>query len=357
MIKKGRGVKKFACLGLLLLLAVSLAATGCGGGAATDKEKSGAKDQAAAKADKPAVKIDMKLCGADPGAGGVWDLMGGGVAQTIKKGMPGSSVTLVPGGGVSDVNIVTKSAEPMMGLTHSVIAVAAENGADPFKQKITNVKALFSMYVTKQQIAVTEDFPLNSFKEIVEKKYPLKAAVDEPGSTQHLANQRMFELLGASYKDVESWGGKIYLKGQEEGSHLMGDGVVNCFPILGPAPQGPIQEVSATHKIRFLKMDQDLIDRMCSKYGYSKEVVPKSAYPFLKEDYQSFGSRVIIIANDVMTNDQAYAIVKAMCENIEYLRGVHANLRELTPQLMASGTGIKLHPGAEKYYKEVGAIK
>ena len=338
------------CLVLTVVLLGSLVLASCGGTATTTA--GGATTTAGA-----VVKIDLKLAGADPGAGGVWDLIGGGVAEVIKRGNPGASVTLVPGGGVSDIGIVSKDPNPSLGLSHGVLAADAAKGLDPFTEKVTNVKAIAALYVTMQQIVGPANLEINSIKEIATKKFPIKVAVDEPGSSQYLANQRMFKEAGFSFEDIEKSGGKVYLKGQNEASDLLTQGTINLFCIIGPAPQSPIQEPAATEKLKMVTIDPDLLEIMVTKYGYVKATVPKSAYDFLTADYPTFASRVIVIANDAMSEAEAYAITKSMVENVAFLHGVHNNLATLDASFMAADTGVPLHPGALKYYKEIGAVK
>jgi TRAP transporter TAXI family solute receptor len=291
-----------------------------------------------------------------PRAGGVWDLIGGGVAEAIKRGNPGASVTLVPGGGVSDVGIVSKDTNPALGLSHSVLAAAAANGSEPFTEKVTNVKAIAALYISMQQCVAPATLEINSIKEIATKKFPIKVAVDEPGSIQYLANQKMLGEAGLTFAGIEANGGKVYLKGQNEASDLLTQGTVNLFCIVGPAPQSPIQEPAATEKLKMVAIDPELIEAMVTKYGYVKATVPKSAYDFMTADYPTFASKVIIIANDVMTEAEAYAITKALVENLDFLHGVHNNLAKLEAAFMAD-TVMTLHPGALKYYKEIGAVK
>jgi uncharacterized protein len=49
-------------------------------------------------------------------------------------------------------------------------------------------------------------------------------------------------------------------------------------------------------------------------------------------------------------------MVKIMAENIDTMASVSKSMANLTPQVMATEMGVPLHPGAAKYYKEVGAM-
>ena len=57
-----------------------------------------------------------------------------------------------------------------------------------------------------------------------------------------------------------------------------------------------------------------------------------------------------------VSDDLVYAMTKALYENYDHLCTVNSSLSNMTPEY-GSNTGITLHPGAEAYYKEIGAIQ
>ena len=57
-----------------------------------------------------------------------------------------------------------------------------------------------------------------------------------------------------------------------------------------------------------------------------------------------------------MPEDQVYEITKALAKNVSKLGDVVSAVKGLDVKGMASDVGVPLHPGAEKYYKEAGAL-
>ena len=51
-----------------------------------------------------------------------------------------------------------------------------------------------------------------------------------------------------------------------------------------------------------------------------------------------------------------YNFTKSVYENKEYFLGVHSSFGEFDPDTMNEGTAIALHPGAERFYKEIGLM-
>ncbi|MFY9175229.1 MAG: TAXI family TRAP transporter solute-binding subunit [Peptococcia bacterium] len=49
-------------------------------------------------------------------------------------------------------------------------------------------------------------------------------------------------------------------------------------------------------------------------------------------------------------------MTKALFENVEEIKQGHPKGAELDPAYSVSSISIPMHPGAEKYYKEVGVL-
>jgi hypothetical protein len=67
--------------------------------------------------------------------------------------------------------------------------------------------------------------------------------------------------------------------------------------------------------------------------------------------------KATLVTNAKVDDVVVYNLTKAVFENIEELRSLHPALANLTKEGMLEGLTAPLHPGAEKYYKEVGLIK
>ncbi len=335
------------------LLIICLLLVGCG---ASNSNSKGGNDSAGnGSSTGTEVGFSIYLAGATPGGGGVWDMIGAGLAEAIMRSNKGSSVTVIPGGGVSDVPVVSQK-EAELGLTHSVIAVAGVKGIDPFDTEYPNIKGVVSLYPSQLQFIVNPKLGIDSISEIKEKKVPIKIAVGDPGSTGELATKRVLEGYGITYQDIESWGGKVHYKDMGEATSMYGDDIIDAFTLLTLAPNGPLQELATNKQVKMLPVDEAVIEKMGEEYGYARDVVPQSAYNFLDKDLPTIGSQTILITNDERSEQEIYQVTKGLVENLDYIRSIHNNLKDLTPEKMVL-TGVELHPGAEKYYKEIGALK
>ncbi|MEL7568848.1 MAG: TAXI family TRAP transporter solute-binding subunit [Dehalobacterium sp.] len=340
--------KKF-CL-LLIGLIVMFILTGCSGSKEQQSGQEGSNEEPKIE------RADLIFSGANPGGGGDWDLMGAGVAEAVRRGTDGAiGITLIPGEGVSNPVTVSES-KADIAFSHNVVATSAVLGIEPYDTEYSNLKAIGALYSGPAQFIVPENSKIQKIADIKENKIPIQIAVDNPGSVMELTNRRMLAEYGITYEDIESWGGKIIYKGFGEAADLMKDGKIDVFSTMAMAPSGAVQELAITNKLRMLDFG-DIYQTMSEKYGYMPFSIPKDSYEFLTGDVQSFATWIILLVRDDMPEDVAYNITKSLGENLEYLKTVHSNLKPLTPEMMAANAGIDLHPGALKYYQEVGAVK
>jgi uncharacterized protein len=60
------------------------------------------------------------------------------------------------------------------------------------------------------------------------------------------------------------------------------------------------------------------------------------------------------MTHDQMPDDHAYWIAKTIGDNIERVRTIHQGLSNVSLELMADAPVWPMHPGAQRYYEEVG---
>ena len=96
---------------------------------------------------------------------------------------------------------------------------------------------------------------------------------------------------------------------------------------------------------------------MPSSRPYRNSALPKSragTYRFLDKDYDTFGVFNFAIGRADLPDDLVYQLVKAVFENQPTLLKAHSTAAETVPQNVLKDTFLPLHPGALRYYREVG---
>ena len=79
------------------------------------------------------------------------------------------------------------------------------------------------------------------------------------------------------------------------------------------------------------------------------EGVIKGTSPF-----ETYAVKATVVTSAEVPDDVVYDYVKTIFENLDELKASHAAFKLLEPKDMLKGLTAPLHPGAEKYYKEMG---
>ncbi len=301
----------------------------------------------------------LTLAGASPG--GLWSLLGVGTDRALKESFPGSTVTYqTSGGGIANVGLVEqKRAE--LGLVHDAELRLAVDGEPPFKTKASDVAAVANLYDwAPMQVVVTRDFAerhgLKTFEDIAAKKVPIRVVLNRRGNIAHMVAEQMFAAAGASTQDIEKWGGAVVLAGSEEQADLMRDRRVDALVNSLFVGQRSVVEIGQAVNVVMLPVGDATIQKVANAMGVGKFTIPAGSYAFQPEAVPTVTLGALMITRKSISDDVAYAVAKALVENIEQVRAVHPAMKALTPQFLTQHKTVPYHPGAVKYYKEKGLM-
>lgn len=328
----------------VLILSLVIAA-GCGGG-----KKEPAKDQK----DQKVSKLNLTITGGS--IGGAWAAIGEGVGEVIRRSYPGSNTAYEVGQEAANVSLVSRG-KVQLGIAHSGLLKMAIDGKEPFKNKMDNLRALTVLYgEAAQHLIVRADSGITSYADIKSKKYPIKINENTKASFMEIVGRECLKANGISYADIAAWGGKVDFMSMSSSLDLMRDGKLDAYSNVIQVPASHVIDLATTTKLVLLPMSDEAIAKVNAELGTYKTVIPKAKYGFLKEDVPTVAATVVLFTSKELPDAEAYAIIKAIEDNMKYFQGIHGSLKGLDLKAMTKVSPVPLHPGAEKYYKEKGAL-
>jgi TRAP transporter TAXI family solute receptor len=290
-------------------------------------------------------------------AGGVWSVMTEGVAESIRRGLRDAQVTTEPGKDGPNQVMISRN-EVQFAVTNEGTSYAAFNGLEPYKAKLTNIRSVAVLNPTSPfQFFIDEKTGIKSFQEMKDKKFPLRVGLNRKGTLMELAGKKVLEAYGITYEDIEKWGGKLQFVPSGQSVDLWDAGLLDATSEVMQFPASRYIEHGTKHHLRMLPVTEDKIPGLCKVLGMTPFTIPANSYSFQKEAYRTINTKLVLITSADQPADMVYDIVKAMYKNLDYLHKVHANLKDLTGEIMAEDMLVALHPGAEKFYREIGVIK
>jgi TRAP transporter TAXI family solute receptor len=290
-------------------------------------------------------------------AGGLWSVITEGVAESIRRSIPDAQITTEPGKDGPNQVMISKN-EVQFAVTHDATNYAAFEGVDPYKQKFANVRTAAVLNPTATfQFIIDEKTGIKSFSDIAAKKYPLRVGANRRGTLMQISGQRVLEAYGASFENIEKWGGKIHYIPSSQTVDLWDAGQLDAAQEVAQFPSSRYLEHGKKHKLRMLPIDNEKLPELGRILGMTPFTIPAKAYPWQQEPCLTLNTKLILLTSADQPDELVYDVVKAMHQSLDYLHKVHSNLKDLTPEVMANGVMVELHPGAARYYREIGAIK
>jgi TRAP transporter TAXI family solute receptor len=134
----------------------------------------------------------------------------------------------------------------------------------------------------------------------------------------------------------------------------MKDGHAVAFGLNTQVPAGAIMDLAAARDIKLIDQSDSYEKMKKINPGYKLITIPKDSYPKQDHDVKVIGFYTHIVASCKMSADEVYTMTKTIAANTKTLATVAKDIASLTPQGMGVDIGVPFHPGAAKFYKEVG---
>ncbi len=281
--------------------------------------------------------------------GGSWYPLGGAIAEILKKEVPGTTASVLPGAGIINIQ-GTETGQTEIGFGNAVSTADAIAGREPFKAPAKNVRQLATLYMQYFQVVVLEDSGIKGMADLKGKSI----AVQPRGNTGEQMTRELLQIYGLSYKDMA----KVSHVSYNDAVALMKDGHAQAFTLITTVPAAAILDLASSRKIRMLTLPDDKFKELQKiNSGYARREIPKGIYPGVDYDVRQFGTYTHLMIRADLPDDLVYGITKALAKNVDSLGAVVRDVKGLTVQEMALDVGVPYHPGALKYYKEAGALK
>jgi len=293
------------------------------------------------------------------GTGGGWFVMAGGIAKIIQEKNPNIQVNVIPGGGTKNQPVVgTNKAE--LGWALPPFVVLARKGTDLYKGKkydaITVLGGGFSQNFL--HVMAAKDTGVKTMREFRDYPKPIRVSPGKIGVSGEFTYRKILEqYFKTSYDGIKKKGGKVIHTGYTGIATNLKDRHIDFACINIAPPAAIIQEAALGRKLRILAWPDDLLKLMKKEYGYGIGVIKKEMYPdILTADVPTATMGTVLIAHKSLDPDVAYQIVKIISENKDRLPAIHKSLG-FNPATGCKDLPGPLHPGAARYYKEMGYLK
>jgi hypothetical protein len=280
--------------------------------------------------------------------GGSWYPLGGAIQGIVEKAIPGTSMQVLPGAGISNVlGVQTGKAE--LGFGNAVSSVDGVNGMEPFKQKTDNVCQVATLYFQYFHAVALADAGIKTGADLKGKAL----TTQQKGNTGEQMTRDLLKVYGLDYSKMS----KVNFGSYTDSVGQLKDGHAQVFTLITTVPASAVMDLASARDIRVLDLsDIKMQDLQKINKGYDKRIIKAGSYPKQDRDIQTIGTWTHLVASCKLPEQLVYNITKALANNVENLGNVVAAVKGLSVKDMATDVGVPYHPGARKFYQEAKAL-
>jgi len=129
--------------------------------------------------------------------------------------------------------------------------------------------------------------------------------------------------------------------------------------IMAALGNAAVTEATSTAGAVILNIDDAVIANLQKDYPwYAKLTIPAGTYAGQDKDIQTTAIKMVMFTTADLSEQTVYDLTKVFWENVEKLAESNKGLTGVkAADAVSDIANLPLHPGAEKYYKEIGVLK
>jgi TRAP transporter TAXI family solute receptor len=277
--------------------------------------------------------------------------VGAAIAQVVQQ-KSNVVMTVKPMSGSSAYAPLVNRGDIDFGLSTSIDVVNAYTGVEGYR-KNPNLRVIGAMFILPLAIGVANDNPAKSIKDLK----GMRIASQFTAQKANKANtDALLATAGLTMADMKEFPVSDYGKGMAAVGEGKADASVFC---VGCAAASEASVSLASHGgVRFLPLSDTPATlaaiRKVLPSAYTKVFPASSATPGVNVPTRLMVYSVMLEASAHVSDETAYKVTKALHDNKEALAASAAVLKTFDPTMMAEANIVPYHPGAIKFYTEVG---
>jgi len=226
----------------------------------------------------------------------------------------------------------------------------AYNGKGRFDGKpqsfLRGVVVLYPEYI---HIVVAKDSGINTFADLKGKRVSFGAV----GGSVTATSENLFKAAGLAPKtDL-----KVEYLGHADSIVAFADKRIDAAVTMGALGISSVTEPTTVGTVKIISIPKEVIEAMCKATPYfSPATIKAGTYKGQDKDVATFSSPNIIAVHEKMPDELVYNMTKQLFAHKSDLEAVAAVMKAMQAESVGQ-IRIPLHPGAEKYYKELGLLK
>ena len=283
------------------------------------------------------------------GTSGVYYPIGVGLSQIYSDGIPGSKTSVqATKASVENLNLL-QAGRGELALALGDAVADAKNGVEDagFKAPLTKLRAIGGAYPNYIQIVASKESGIKTLADLKGKTI----SVGAPKSGTELNARAIFKAAGLTYEDM----GKVQYLPFAESVELIKNRQLDATLQSSGLGMAAIRDLASVMPLNYVSIPTDIVAKIGNP-AYQSAMIPANTYDGQPEAVATVAITNILVTRADVPDEVAYEMTRLMFDNLTRLGNSHSAAKDIKLETAAKNLPIPLHPGAERYYKEKGAL-
>jgi len=246
-----------------------------------------------------------------------------------------------------------QSGQMESGLAIAGIVHTAYNGQGRFKgkAKYDKLRVIANLYPEELHLVLPEGSNLNSLQDLKGKRI----GIGQAGSGTQVAILSLLEAFGITRDNMD----EAELNNTQSAEHIA-DGQLDAYFYVAGTPVAAMVQLSAARGMELYSFKAEEIDviQAALPYYYAT-IIPANTYEGIDYEVATLAGGAQWMVSADQSEELVYGITKALWNEStrKLFNNGHPKAKLIQLDSALNGVTIPLHPGAEKYYREVGLLQ
>jgi TRAP transporter TAXI family solute receptor len=284
------------------------------------------------------------------GTSGVYYPIGVGLSQIYGENIADSRVQVQSTkASVENLNLLQDGKGELALALGDSVKLAWEGDADAgFAAPLDKLRGVAAVYPNFIQIVASKDSGITTLDELKGKSL----SVGAPKSGTELNARAILDAAGMTYDDL----GKTEYLPFAESVELMKNRQLDVTLQSAGLGVASIRDLSTSIKIVVVAVPPDVVAKV-GDAAYQPSMIPANTYTGQTADTPTVAIKNFLVTHEGVPADAVYAMTKSLFENLDTMVAAHSAAKGITKEGAITGTSVTFHPGAAKYYREIGLMK
>ncbi|HAS6309114.1 TPA: TAXI family TRAP transporter solute-binding subunit [Vibrio vulnificus] len=244
--------------------------------------------------------------------------------------------------------------EAQFAILQGLYGAWASTGDGPYAQSgpQTKLRSVSMLWQNVEHFIVRSDLTSSGTVADLNNMKDKKFSIGTKNSGTENSGRQIMSGLGVNPDEFN-----LAYMGYGASASAMQNGTIDGMNTPAGVPVGAVTQAFAAlgNDIQILSFTDEQIKQANGKYQlWTKYVIPANTYPGVDKPVTTIAQPNFLAVRDDISDEDVYQLTKAIYENLTFLQGIHKATKAMAIEKAIAGLPLPLHPGAARYYKEVG---